>query len=171
MAFDGVIRRHEAAGIRSEAAFSGCGAYRYRLTRVWDDARPRVAWVMLNPSTADEMRNDPTIERCERRSRAMGCGGYLIVNLHAFRATRPRDLLAAADPVGPDNDAALAEAARWSGRVICGWGAHACPDRAARAASVLRDHGATLFHLGLTKSGQPRHPLYVAYAVAPQPWD
>lgn len=166
-----MIRRHAAAGVVSEAAFSGCGAYRYALTRVWDDALPRVAWVMLNPSTADERRNDPTIERCERRSRAMGFGAYRIVNLYAFRATLPRDLLAAPDPVGPRNAAALRDAARWSGRIICGWGAHADPARAGDAAALMRQAGAALFHLGVTRTGQPRHPLYVAYAVQPQPWD
>ena len=165
-----MIRRHQADGVVSEAVFSDCGAYRYALTRVWDAALPRLVWVMLNPSTADEMRNDPTIERCERRTRTMGCGAYRIVNLYAFRATLPRDLLAADDPVGPDNAAALADAARWAGRVVCGWGTHACPDRAAEAAAGLRHAGAALFHLGLTNSRQPRHPLYVAYAVAPQPY-
>ena len=165
-----MIRRYAAAGVVSEAAFSGCGSYRYALTRVWDDALPRVAWVMLNPSTADEMRNDPTIERCERRSRAMGFGAYRIVNLYAFRATLPRDLLAAPDPVGPRNAAALRDAARWSGRVICGWGAHACPARASEAAALMRQAGAALFHLGVTRGGQPRHPLYVAYAVQARPW-
>lgn len=162
-----MIRRHAAGGVVSEAAFSSCGAYRYALTRVWDAALPRVAWVMLNPS---ERRNDPTIERCERRSRAMGCGAYRIVNLYAFRATRPHDLLAAADPIGPGNAAALRDAARWSGRVICGWGAHAAPACAADAVALMRQAGAALFHLGLTKGGQPRHPLYVAYAVQPKPW-
>lgn len=114
-----LIRLHEAEGVQSEAVFSDCESYRYSLTRVWDAALPRLAWVMLNPSTADERRNDPTIARCEARTRAMGCGAYRIVNLYAFRATYPRDLRKAADPVGEGNEAALRKAAAWARRVIC----------------------------------------------------
>ncbi|WP_246026744.1 DUF1643 domain-containing protein [Paracoccus luteus] len=165
-----LIRRHEAGGVASEALFSDCERYRYSLTRVWDAALPRLAWVMLNPSTADERRNDPTIARCEARTRTMGCGAYRIVNLYAFRATYPRDLRTAADPVGPANDTALRDAAVWARRVVCGWGMHAQPDRARGALALFRRAGAEPLHLGLTRAGQPRHPLHLAYAVTPQPF-
>lgn len=164
------IRRHQAAGVSSEAVFSACGAYRYALTRQWDPDLPRLAWVMLNPSTADERRNDPTIARCERRARAMGCGAYRIVNLYAFRATVPRDLRAAGYPVGPGNAAALSAAVGWADRIICAWGGDAPRGRAAEVVALLRDAGAALYHLGLTQGGQPRHPLYRSYAVLPQQW-
>jgi len=165
-----LIRRHAAGGVASEAVFSDCETYRYALTRVWDADLPRLAWVMLNPSTADELRNDPTIARCEARTRAMGCGAYRIVNLYAFRAPYPRDLRTAADPVGPENNEALQAAAAWARRVVCGWGAHAAADRAQEALALFRRAGAEPLHLGLTKAGQPRHPLHLAYAVAPQPF-
>lgn len=165
-----LIRRHRAGGVASEAVFSDCETYRYSLTREWDAALPRLVWVMLNPSTADETRNDPTIARCEARTRAMGCGAYRIVNLYALRSTDPRGLRRVTDPVGPLNDAALREAAAWAGRAVCGWGVHAAPNRAAEALAVLRAAGAEALHLGLTKAGLPRHPLHLAYAVQPQPF-
>lgn len=171
-----ILRQHAANGTRSEAVYSDCGAYRYRLTRRWGtdagpDADVVVAWVMLNPSTASEARNDPTIERCERRARATGFAGFSVVNLFAHRATRPRDLIAAPAPIGPDNDAILRAVCADAAQVICGWGVHgAHQGRGAQVAAMLRAQGVALWHLGLTNAGAPRHPLYVAYAVTPQLW-
>ena len=163
-----MIRRRvlRPCGTRAEAAFSPCGAYRYALTLRWG-AGPRLAWIMLNPSRADAARNDPTVERCERRARAMGYGAMRVVNLFAIRATRPADMKRAADPVGPGGDAALAAALRWADDAICGWGVHGAHrgrDREVRAR--LRRP----LVLGLTAGGHPRHPLYVPYAAAPLPW-
>lgn len=166
-----VIRQHVAGAIRSEAVYSGCERFRYALTRLWDDTVPRLAFVLLNPSTASELRNDPTVARCQSRAQALGYGGFRVVNLFAYRATLPSDLRAAADPMGPDADAVLAEAADWADAVICGWGNHgALNGRAAQGAALLRRTGRPLFHLGLTVQGQPRHPLYVASAFRPERW-
>ncbi|PRX37616.1 hypothetical protein SAMN05216257_101641 [Meinhardsimonia xiamenensis] len=166
-----ITRSFEKGGTRSRAVYSDCKGYRYALTRVWDEAAPRLLYVMLNPSTATERANDPTIERCERRARALGQGAFGVVNLFAFRATRPADLFAAPDPVGPENDAAIAEAAAWADAILCAWGAHgARQGRAEAVTALLRRAGKPMFHLGLTKGGQPRHPLYVGYAVPLQPW-
>ena len=124
---------------------------------------------MLNPSTATEAANDPTIERCERRSRAMGFGALDVVNLYAFRATRPADLFAAADPVGPECDAVVLEAAGEAGLIVAGWGVHgARAGRDTEVAAMLA--GRSLTCLGVTRAGQPRHPLYVGYAEGPRPW-
>ena len=124
---------------------------------------------MLNPSTATEAANDPTIERCERRSRAMGFGALDVVNLFAFRATRPADLHAAADPVGPDCDRVLLEAAGQAGLIVAGWGVHgARGGRDRQVAQMLT--GFAVACLGTTKAGQPRHPLYVGYAEGPRRW-
>lgn len=164
-----IVRRHDSGGTRSEAIYSDCGAYRYRLSRDWSEG-PRLAFIMLNPSTATELRNDPTVARCEGRARRAGYGGFDILNLFAFRATRPEDLRAAADPVGEGNiEAVLAVAG--TATVICGWGLHgAFLDQGAAMRGRLRECGVTLWHLGLTKDGQPRHPLYVANAVQPVRW-
>ena len=169
-----IRRRHlRPCGTRAEAAYSPCGAYRYALTLRWADG-PRLLWVMLNPSAADERANDPTIERCARRSCALGFGAMRAVNLYAFRATRPADLFAAADPVGPGNDAALRAARRWADAVILGWGVQT-PARGAQGLHTDRIRFAhRLFRgadcLGTTRGGDPRHPLYVPYAALPRPF-
>lgn len=165
-----ITRAHQKGDAASEAVYSGCEAYRYALTRVWG-AGPKLAFVLLNPSTASEVQNDPTVERCERRARAMGFGGFRVVNIFAYRATDPRQMRAQADPVGPRNDAALREALIWADQVICGWGGHGAHlGRGAAVEALLRAGVGPLFHLGLTKDGQPKHPLYIGYAVQPQVW-
>ena len=154
-----ITRRHRAGETRSAAVYSDCLSYRYALTRVWGDG-PRLVFVMLNPSTATERANDPTIARCEGRARRLGYGAVRIANLFAWRATRPADLRRAADPAGPDNARALRRAALWADHVVCAWGVHGGAG-AAPGLAVLRDTGRPLFHLGLTAGGHPRHPLYV----------
>ena len=126
---------------------------------------------MLNPSTATEMQNDPTVERCERRARALGFGAFRVTNIFAWRDTDPRKMRAAADPIGPHNDAAILESCSWADQVICAWGTHG--SHLARGTAVhgmLRKTGQELFHLGLTKSGQPKHPLYISYSQKPIAW-
>ena len=115
--------------------------------------------------------SDPTVERCERRARALGFGAFRVTNIFAFRATDPRVMRAAADPVGPGNDAAIADSAPWADRIVCAWGSHGAHlDRGPQVAALLRATGRPLFHLGLTLHGHPKHPLYIGYAVQPQPW-
>lgn len=154
----------------SEAVYSDCETYRYLLTRVWAPG-PKALFVMLNPSTATEVQNDPTVERCERRARALGFGAFRVTNIFAFRATDPKVMRAAADPVGPGNDAAILDSVGWADSIVCAWGNHGLHlDRGARVEALLRASGARLTHLGLTGQGQPRHPLYVGYDQQPQPW-
>lgn len=137
--------------------------YRYTLSRMWDATRPQVAFVMLNPSTADAHQDDPTIRRCVGFAKQWGFGRLAVVNLFAYRATRPADLLIADDPVGEDNDAHLLNACRASETIVCAWGNHgAHRGRDAAVCALLEDF--PLMCLGLTQRGQPRHPLYVGYA-------
>lgn len=165
-----IERHHSDDSAKSCAVYSDCGTYRYALSREWGAGR-RLLYVMLNPSTASELRNDPTVERCERRARALGYGAFRVVNIFAFRTTDPRDLKAADSPIGPENDRIIAEAAEWSDAILCAWGAHGNHlDRGIRVADMLRRTTRPLLHLGLTQSGAPRHPLYVGYARKPQPW-
>lgn len=167
----GVVRRHLKGDAQSVAVYSPCEAYRYELTRVWDEGAGRVVFVMLNPSTATEVQNDPTVERCERRARALGFGGFRVVNIFAFRATDPKVMRAQGDPVGPANDAAIVAAAHWGEQVICAWGSHGAHlGRGAVVESLLRATGRPLYQLGLTQAGAPKHPLYIGYAVQPEPW-
>lgn len=120
---DPVIRQFQKGDAASEAIYSPCQRYRYALTRVWQPDAPRATFVMLNPSTATEAQNDPTVERCERRARALGFGAFRVANIFAFRATDPRVMRAEADPIGPANDTAIAEAALWADQVVCAWAA------------------------------------------------
>lgn len=170
-----ITRTHVKGDAPSVAVYSDCEAYRYLLTRVWDGALPRALFVMLNPSTATEVQNDPTVERCERRARALGFGAFRVTNIFAFRATDPRAMRAVADPVGPDNDAAIRESVDWAGgpadRIICAWGTHGAHlNRGAAVAQLLRESGRDLHHLGLTAAGAPKHPLYIGYAQPLQLW-
>ncbi len=166
-----ILRSHQAGDTFSTALYSPCESYRYLLTRLWDPDAARLLFVMLNPSTASELRNDPTVARCEARARALGHGAVRVANLFAFRATDPRDLRAAASPEGAENDRLLAESALWADQVICAWGNHGTHlGRAAMAEALLRQSGKPLLHLGLTTAGQPRHPLYVRKDRAAEPW-
>lgn len=163
-----VFRSHQAGECLSRVWYSPCSAYRYGLSRVWDDTLPSVLFVMLNPSTADEFRNDPTVARCETRARRMGFGAVMIANLFAFRATKPEDLKQAKDPCGPQNDAVLEAWAQAAGMIIAAWGVHG--DHLNRCQAVAKTLPDQAFHLGLTKHGHPRHPLYVALAKYPDLW-
>ena len=167
-----MIERHHQDGTRrSSAIYSECERYRYALTRVWAAEERRLLYVMLNPSTATEAQNDPTIERCERRARALGYGGFRAVNLFALRETDPVAMRRAERPVGAGNDAALRDGALWADVVLAAWGVHGTHlGRDAEVLEILRDSGRPLLCLGQTQGGQPRHPLYVAYATAPQPF-
>ena len=168
----GMITRHHKKGDAASAAvYSPCERYRYALTRCWDAAGRRALFIMLNPSTATEVQNDPTVERCERRARALGFGAFRVTNIFAWRETDPRRMRAAADPVGPANDAAILQGCDWADQVICAWGTHGAHlGRGPAVRRMLLEAGFALHHLGLTQGGHPRHPLYVAYAEQPRPW-
>jgi hypothetical protein len=154
----------------SEAVYSDDETYRYLLTRVWAPG-PKALFIMLNPSTATEVQNDPTVERCERRARTLGFGAFRVTNIFAYRATDPKVMRAAADPVGPGNDAAILQSLDWADQVICAWGNHGLHlDRGARVRALLQATGRPLLHLGLTGQNQPKHPLYISYDQQPERW-
>lgn len=155
----------------SGAAFSADRAYRYILTRTWDIGAPVMTWIMLNPSTADAMTDDPTIRRCTGFARREGCGGISVVNLFALRATDPADLSRHPDPAGPDNDRWLWMHATSGRLVIAAWGAHKLADaRAREVARRLAEAGVQAQCLGVTSAGHPRHPLYVRSDAPLVPW-
>jgi hypothetical protein len=148
------------------AEISECGLYRYHLGRSWDASLPSLTFVMLNPSTADADIDDPTIRRCIGFAKREGCGSINVVNLFAYRATDPSALKDAADPVGPFNPKWLQwtlDAARQNHTtIVCAWGAH--PLAEAPGDAFINQgpaNCAAVCHLGLTKGGHPRHPLYI----------
>lgn len=154
------------------ARISDCGRYRYALLRRWGDGQ-FVTFVMLNPSTADAEVDDPTIRRCIGFAKAWGYDALHVLNLYALRATDPRELLRADDPVGPENDRYLADhggvSVTQSAPIIAAWGTNARPDRVT-AVLALPCFSWNLWALGVTKSGAPKHPLYLPATVLPEPW-
>lgn len=159
--------------VRRSAVLSDDGLYRYALVRRWGTGLP-AQFVMLNPSTADADVDDPTIRRCVGFARALDCAGIVVVNLYAYRATKPADLWRAEDPVGPAADHYLrgvAERSWTSGApLIAAWGANAKPARVTTAVELVASVGARFTALGITNAGAPRHPLYLPAAARPTPW-
>lgn len=144
------------------------GDYRYTLTRTWNASAEPLVFILLNPSTADASQDDPTIRRCVGFAKRWGFGGIVVVNLYAFRAAKPRDMLAAIDPIGPDNDRILTEIV--NGRtVVAAWGTNARRERVAEMLTLIQGT-ARLLALEITKFGHPRHPLYVHREAQPVPW-
>jgi hypothetical protein len=147
-------------------------SHRYSLVHVWSQIDPIVVWLMLNPSTADAFKSDPTVTRCQLFTRAWGYGGYIVLNLFGLRSTAPRALYEHPDPVGEHNDRYLltytaADITR-GGPVVAAWGNHgALNDRALEVARLLAPTGVELLALEVNGTGQPRHPLYVAKTVTP----
>lgn len=153
------------------AVLSPCGVYRYSLWRVWDETLPLCVFVMLNPSTADDVENDATITRCQERARRLGFGGLWVVNLFALRSKDRSALRRVSDPVGPANDDAILEAARKSKVVICAWGKDGnFKGRAVEVLELLKKVGVKVTALAVNGDGTPAHPLYLDYSLEPQPY-
>lgn len=154
------------------AVFSPCRVYRYELHRRWGPGE-RVLFVLLNPSTADEDCDDPTIRRCIGYAKRWGFGALAIANAFAYRSTDPGALYDAPDPVGPENDAAIERLARDATRVVVGWGTHAVhvsPARPADVALIVGQYHRTVWCLGRNGDGSPKHPLYLAAGTPLAPW-
>lgn len=148
--------------------------YRYLLWRQHPFTEERqVTFVMLNPSTADENVLDPTLRRCWSFAQNWGYNRMEVVNLFAYRATNPDDMIAqGAEALGPDNDWFIRDSAIRARLVVCGWGVNASPARAVRVATMLRGaQKKPLHHLRLTKSGAPGHPLYLPLTAKPVAWE
>ena len=151
------------------ATFSPCRQYRYSLWRIWNGmfSQGYAVFIGLNPSTADENNDDPTIRRCIGFAKDWGCIGLCMVNLFAFRATSPAVMKAQEDPIGPENDETLDYVASGAGVIVAAWGNDgAFLDRDKKVKAMFPN----LHHLGLTKKGCPRHPLYLPKGLKPTPW-
>ncbi|MFH5925009.1 DUF1643 domain-containing protein [Roseomonas xinghualingensis] len=172
----GKVRLKVGGEVVSRAEFSADGRYRTVLERRWDGrpfGSPGVcAWIMMNPSTADEMVDDPTVRRARDFTRRWGFGAMMVLNAFALRATKPTMLLECEDPVGPGNDSAIAEWAARAERVVVAWGLPPKPLRwrGAQVASILARAGVKPLALKVTASGEPSHPLYIAGDTQPRPW-
>lgn len=161
------------------ADFSPCRNWRYCLRRTWEPDKPWVLFVCLNPSTADESEDDPTIRRCIGFAREWGYGGMAIGNVYAWRSTDPRGLQDTPDPVGAENDIWLGRLARTTHLIVCAWGTHADRSRAQRVAAILSgdltlegdpEPRRVLNALAVNANGSPGHPLYLRSTLQPEPW-
>lgn len=155
------------------AIFSPCRKYRYLLWRDLGKGEGTLAFLCLNPSTADELTNDPTVERCITRATTMGFRRFEMLNLFAWRSTDPKGLIVCPqDPIGPENDTAIMDSARQARMLVCAWGTASplIPKRAGVIVAALNDAGVKLHALKIGKTGQPHHPLYRAYSELPFEW-
>lgn len=175
--FDGVMV-FEGTDTNGTAIISDCGRYRYKLTRRLGDSPTSCLFIMLNPSTADAAQDDPTIRRCMGYARDWGCGELVVVNLFAFRATSPKDMMAADDPIGPENHHYVMAAADHvvrqnlgfepDGKVICAWGTHgAHMQQGETVRGWLEADSISPMCLRATQQGHPSHPLYLPKNLRP----
>lgn len=149
------------------AVISSCGKYRYWLSREGDPSMRPVAFVMLNPSTADADLDDATIRRC--RTFAQGAP-FVVANLYAFRATKPADMFAAEFHNWPNNFRYLVDVAEGGYKIIAAWGTLARPREVNEFVGICNAFDAPIYCLGTTTGGQPRHPLYVRSDQPIVPW-
>ena len=150
------------------ATFSECEAYRYTLGRRWEAGGERVCFCLLNPSTADATKLDPTLTRCHRYAVRWGFHAMDVVNIFGLRSTDPKGLKLVDDPIGVDNDRHIARLAKQADLVIAGWGTHgAMNDRHTEVLEVLES--VCVPHcLAVTKHGFPKHPLYLKADLEPK---
>lgn len=152
--------------VRRSAEISECGRYRWWLRRSWSQGEGVVCFVMLNPSTADALQDDPTIRRCVGFAKAWGYSVLDVRNLFAYRATDPKELRTAVEPTGGRRGDVELLTARTADLVVCAWGA-GVPFKRDRWAIENFDP-CPLYCLGRTKGGHPRHPLYVKGDARPE---
>lgn len=142
------------------------GDYRYILGRKWDENKPQVTFVMLNPSTADAEQDDRTLTRCINFAQSWNCGSLEVVNLFAYRATKRDQLCKASDPIGLKNNVYIELATKRADLIIVAWGCGKYPkiqNRNKEVLSLISSGKQPLYCFGRTKDGNPRHPLYRPY--------
>ena len=156
---------------RSGASFSPCRRWRTLLWRCWDGSKPAANFLMLNPSTADEAKLDPSCTRARNYAERWGYGALVVTNLFGWRATDPEEMKAARDPVGRGNDAAILRAGREAGIVVCAWGNHgAFLGRSRQVMHILKVNQIQAHVLRLSGGGEPAHPLYLPGSLTPVRW-
>ncbi len=154
----------DGCNLKTDAKLSSCRNYRFALWRTWDESKPFAMIIGLNPSTADEVQDDPTITRCINFAKSWGYGGVCMANLFAFRATEPSVMKSQSDPVGADNDVWLTNLAKDAGVVVAAWGNDGSH---LNRSSVVKELVPNLHYLKMNKSGEPAHPLYLKGDLKP----
>jgi len=140
------------------ATISSCRKYRYSLFRIWDKKKKHVLFIGLNPSTADEEADDPTVRRCLNYAKKWGYGGFIMVNLFAYRTTFPANLKKVKYPIGKDNDKYIMTLSKKADITVAAWGNYGnLYSRDKQVLSLIPN----FMCLKVNKSGQPAHPLYL----------
>jgi hypothetical protein len=148
-------KKRKYGGMKKDAKLSDDKLYRYQLSRIWDEDKPKVLFIMLNPSTADADVDDPTIRRVINFAKSWNYGGVFVVNLYAFRSTDPKGLKTTSDPIGPENRKHIQELVGSVDRVIYAWG------NKEKEPQWLRELITTPYCIALSTKGIPKHPLYL----------
>lgn len=152
--------------MRMLTEISLCGKYRYSLERIWDSYQGTITWILLNPSTADGQKDDPTIRRLISFTKNFGYNGMYVYNLFAYRTSNPKELFQAKDPIGELNNKKFKYInkfynEKWDAPIILAWGNHGSYlNRDEKVLKMLKS--CKLHCLGITKTGQPKHPLYLS---------
>ncbi|HHB94299.1 MAG TPA: DUF1643 domain-containing protein [Campylobacterales bacterium] len=153
--------------MQKNAIFSKDRKYRYILSRIWDETKPMIMIIGLNPSIADEREDDPTIRRCISFSKSWGYGGVYMLNLFAFRATQPSNMFEAMNPIGSENDNFIEIYSKKVDKIVCAWGNHGVYKNRSH---YIRENFNNLFYLKMNQSGEPSHPLYLKSDLVLQKW-
>lgn len=152
--------------MKRSADFSTCRTWRYTLIREWDYSKPRLLWILLNPAMADETYDNRTNRRGMGYAKSWGFGSLVFCNLFAFRTPNPKEMKAANDPIGPNNDYHILFQANQANQIILGWGNHGTfLDRDKEIIDLLT--GYDLYCLTKNKAGSPKHPLYCKADLKP----
>lgn len=151
--------------MKKGAIISGCGKYRFKLWRIWDETKPTILWILHNPSTADDINDDPTIRRIFAFTREWGYGGLYVGNLFPFRATKPKELKNLNDHdlyLNPENYQHIQEMYDKCDLKILAYGVPF------NKKGLPQDWDGEFHYLKLTKEGFPSHPLYLKSDLKPQ---
>ena len=142
------------------ALLSECQEYRYSLSRIWDQTKPLIGFIGLNPSTADHIEDDRTILRCISFSKSWGFGGFIMMNLFAYRATKPSVMMQSIEPIGFENNNHLTTLKRKVEKVVICWGDNGRhKSRSKQVLNLLNQDD--LYCIAINQSGEPKHPLYI----------
>jgi hypothetical protein len=171
-----MISQYHNAGeeYRSFALFSDDEKYRYILERIWDSTGKRILFIMLNPSTADAKKNDPTVKRCCDYAKKWGYGSIVVCNLFAYRSTYPEALVTVENPVGEHNMEYIGKAMGVADKIVAAWGNNVLPNfhmhTVYSVVEKAREMGKDIYCLGTNDNGQPVHPLYQKGDITPIVW-
>lgn len=162
--------------LHNKAEFSDCMDYRFTLRRDFGLGEGIINFIMLNPSTANEEFNDPTVARCENRALAGGFQEMIVTNIFAYRATDPKNMKQVVSdkhigPIGDKNDQAIIHSADIADMIICAWGNHGLfMERGMNVKKILQPFAYKLHYLKLNGNGEPAHPLYLPKDLVPSKW-